>query len=69
MRSVKRDLNVGELKPGMIFADDVNSGKRLLIARGQEVTSSLMERLQNFDSEVGVRQPLRAPALTVSAMK
>jgi len=53
----------------MIFADDVNSGKRLLIARGQEVTSSLMERLQNFDSDVGVRQPLRVAALTVSAMK
>jgi len=59
VRTVKRDFNVGELKRGMVFADDVNTEKRLLVARGQEVTSSLMERLQNFDSEVGVRQPLR----------
>jgi response regulator RpfG family c-di-GMP phosphodiesterase len=58
--SLVRELLVRELEPGMVFADDVKTRKGLLlIARGQEVTSSLMQRLQNFDSEVGVRQPLR----------
>jgi len=59
VRTVKRDFNVGELKRGIFFEDTATTEKRLLVARGQEVTSSLMERLQNFDSEVGVRQPLR----------
>jgi len=58
--SLVRELQVGELKPGMVFAADAKTVEGvLLVARGQEVTCSLMERLRNYDSEVGVKQPLR----------
>jgi len=58
--SLVRELQVGELKPCMVFAADAKTVEGvLLVARGQEVTCSLMERLRNYDSEVGVKQPLR----------
>jgi len=60
LQGLVRDLRVRELKPGMVLAADVKTvSGSLLIARGQEVTGGLTERLQNFDSEVGVSQPLR----------
>jgi hypothetical protein len=44
----------------MLFGEDVKSAKGLLlIARGQEVTPSLLERVRNFSSELGIREPIR----------
>jgi hypothetical protein len=44
----------------MFFGEDVKSAKGLLlIARGQEVTPSLLERIRNFSSELGIREPIR----------
>jgi len=55
-----RELQVGELKLGMVLVADVKTVEGvLLIARGQEVTSGVIRRIQKFDSEVGVKQPLR----------
>lgn len=55
-----RDLPISEMSPGMIFGDDVKSAKGLLlVARGQEVTPSLLERMRNFSSELGIREPIR----------
>ncbi len=31
----------------------------LLIARGQEVTPGLLERVRNFSSELGIHEPIR----------
>jgi response regulator RpfG family c-di-GMP phosphodiesterase len=54
------DLRLREITVGMRFAGDVRSAKGvLLIARGQEVTDSLLERLRNFYFAVGVREPIR----------
>ena len=54
------ELQLGELKLGMIFAADVKTVEGvLLFARGQEVDSVVIRRLQKLDSEVGVKQPLR----------
>ena len=55
-----RELSLAEVAAGMFFAEDVKSSKGvLLISRGQEVTPSLLERVRNFSSELGVREPLR----------
>ena len=55
-----RSLTINEIAPGMIFADDVKSAKGLLlVARGQEVTPSLLERMRNFSTELGIREPVR----------
>jgi response regulator RpfG family c-di-GMP phosphodiesterase len=55
-----RELPISGMSPGMIFGDDVKSAKGLLlVARGQEVTPSLLERIQNFSSELGIREPIR----------
>lgn len=54
------ELKISEISPGMIFGDDVKSAKGLLlVARGQEVTPSLLERMRNFSSELGIREPIR----------
>lgn len=55
-----RDLPISEMLPGMIFGDDVKSAKGLLlVARGQEVTPGLLERIRNFSLELGIREPIR----------
>ena len=63
-----RELRVGGLRPGMILAEDVRmrSGG-LLVARGQEVTESLIERLRNFSLGDGISEPLRVIVRTAPA--
>jgi response regulator RpfG family c-di-GMP phosphodiesterase len=55
-----RELSMREIDVGMIFSEDVKSAKGLLlIARGQEVTHSLLERVRNFSPELGIAEPIR----------
>jgi len=57
---VVQELHLLELAVGMVFDEDVTSAKGLLlIARGQEVTPGLLERVRNFSSELGIREPIR----------
>ena len=52
-------LMLQEIVAGMLFGEDVKSSKGLLlIARGQEVTPSLLERVRNFSLELGIREPI-----------
>jgi response regulator RpfG family c-di-GMP phosphodiesterase len=54
------ELNLRDAKPGMVFAEDVRTARGLLlIARGQEVTLGLMERIMNFSPALGVKEPVR----------
>jgi hypothetical protein len=53
-------LTLRDIVAGMLFGEDVKSAKGLLlIARGQEVTPSLLERVRNFWSELGIRERIR----------
>jgi response regulator RpfG family c-di-GMP phosphodiesterase len=55
-----RELPAASLRAGMVFAQDVRSGNGVLfIARGQEVTVSLLERLHNFAPGFLAEQPIR----------
>lgn len=57
---VMRELKLREIDVGMAFGEDVRSSKGLLlIARGQQVTAGLQERVRNFSVELGVREPIR----------
>jgi HD-GYP domain-containing protein (c-di-GMP phosphodiesterase class II) len=57
---VVEEVSLSGLVPGMCFAEDVRSREgALLIARGHEVTPSLIERIRNFSRNVGVREPLK----------
>jgi response regulator RpfG family c-di-GMP phosphodiesterase len=57
---VVHELALRDIAAGMLFGEDVKSAKGLLlIARGQEVTPSLLERVRNFSSELGIREPIR----------
>jgi len=48
-RDQVRELPLAKLRPGMILGQDVRTNKSVLfIARGQEVTPSLLEKLRNF---------------------
>ncbi|MEO8341566.1 MAG: HD domain-containing phosphohydrolase [Nitrospirota bacterium] len=53
-----RTAVVADLREGMILAEDVQSSQHVLLAsKGQLVTSSMIRRLQNFGTTVGVREP------------
>jgi hypothetical protein len=54
------ELQIRDLVIGMIFEEDLKSAAGvLLVARGQEVTTGLLERLRNFPAEVANRQIVR----------
>ncbi|HTV60037.1 MAG TPA: HD domain-containing phosphohydrolase [Verrucomicrobiae bacterium] len=54
------ELRFAQMRPGMVFAEDVRSSKGLLlIARGQEVTASLLERIQNSMADHAIREPVQ----------
>jgi response regulator RpfG family c-di-GMP phosphodiesterase len=54
------ELKLRQIEVGMVFGEDVRSSRGLLlIARGQQVTPGLQERVRNFSAELGVREPVR----------
>jgi hypothetical protein len=54
-----RRLRVTELRAGMIFAADVKATTGLLlVGRGQRATETLLERLRNFATRVGIVEPV-----------
>jgi response regulator RpfG family c-di-GMP phosphodiesterase len=58
-RAEIRELPLGALREGMVFADDVRmSAGTLLAARGYEVTASFVERAGNFRPGA-VKEPIR----------
>jgi response regulator RpfG family c-di-GMP phosphodiesterase len=55
-----RIVAVKELKENMILAEDVKTLKGLLlISKGQEVSRTLMERLNKFVFSAGIQEPIR----------
>ncbi|MBI4804825.1 MAG: response regulator [Desulfovibrio sp.] len=57
---VPRDIRLVELKEGMILGEDLMSeAGELLLAKGLEVNSFSLMRLQNLAKAQGVRQPFR----------
>ena len=62
---VIQELPLGRLRPGMVFVDDVRTVQGgLLVARGHEITLSLIERIRNFSRNVSVKEPLRVQVPT-----
>lgn len=58
--SVVKELSISSLQTGMVFAEDVKTSKGLLlVARGQEVTPSLTERIRNFSRAMQIKEPIR----------
>lgn len=58
--AVEREVALGELRPGMVFAQDVRTPTGLLlVARGHPVTASLIERLRNMGPAAGLRGRVR----------
>jgi CheY-like chemotaxis protein len=71
------ELQIRDLVIGMVFGEDLKSASGvLLVARGQEVTTGLLERLRNFPADVANRQIVRmipqkttVPSATVSVSR
>jgi hypothetical protein len=62
-----REVSLAALKPGMVFASDVKlTTGTLFVARGYEVTESLLERLKNFRSG-SVQEPVKVVIRSVPA--
>jgi hypothetical protein len=54
------EVPLREVTVGMVFGEDVRSAKGLLlIAFGQDVTPSVLERIHNFSPALGIREPIR----------
>jgi hypothetical protein len=57
---VVRELRFQDVELGMAFVDDVRAGDgTLLVARGQEVTHNLLERIQDYWSDLELPGPVR----------
>jgi hypothetical protein len=55
-----RVLKATELFPAMIVDQDVRAKNGLLLlARGQEVTLSVLGRLKSFAARIGIVEPIR----------
>jgi hypothetical protein len=55
-----RTAEIAEMVSGMILDEDVFASTGLLIiAKGQEVTPTLKQRLRNFSRTGGIRQPIK----------
>lgn len=53
-------MSIRDLRPGMTLEEDVRAKNGvLLVARGQELTHALLERIMNFNRLVGVTEPIR----------
>lgn len=58
--SVVSELPLHRISVGMVFGEDVRSSKGVLvIAKGQEVTRGLLERIRNFSPTLQIREPIR----------
>lgn len=54
-----RGVTLHELRTGMVLTEDVRSTTGLLVvAAGQEVTVSLLERIHNYHDTVGLQEPM-----------
>ena len=54
-----RGVTLLELRTGMLLKEEVRAGNGLLlVASGQEVSVSLLERIQNYNDTVGLQLPL-----------
>lgn len=59
-----RTVTLSELKAGMILQDDLETkSNKLLISRGQEITPIMIQRLNNYANNVGLKEPFRVLTL------
>ncbi|MBN2318380.1 MAG: response regulator [Acidobacteria bacterium] len=55
-----RDVSVAELMPGMVLSEDLRTAQGLLlIARGNEISKVLIEKLKNFSGRAVINEPFR----------
>ena len=59
-REVLKKVRMSELKVGMIFDENIKAKNGLLLApKGQEVTYTVLMRLRNLSSGIGIVEPFR----------
>jgi response regulator RpfG family c-di-GMP phosphodiesterase len=55
----KRSIVLNEMRPGMILGENLLNGHGvILVAKGQEITDTLLNRLQNISRHVKIREPV-----------
>jgi len=54
-------VGLDDLRVGMVMVEDVRADTGLLVlARGQQMTEPLLQRLRHFAQDVGIKEPIRA---------
>ena len=55
----RRALSLFEIRPGMVVLEDIKTSTgTLLMARGNEITDSSLQRLFNFAASTGIKEPI-----------
>ncbi|MFW5722411.1 MAG: HD domain-containing phosphohydrolase [Desulfohalobiaceae bacterium] len=55
-----REVDIGMLEQGMILSQDIRTlNGMLVVSRGQEVSPTLLHRLQNFQKNYGLQEPVQ----------
>jgi response regulator RpfG family c-di-GMP phosphodiesterase len=63
-----REILLRDARVGMVLMQDVTTRAGvLMIARGQEITEGLHERIHNFSDHLGIREPVRVALPVVGA--
>ncbi|MFQ5491871.1 MAG: HD domain-containing phosphohydrolase [Phycisphaerae bacterium] len=56
---IRAEIALKELLPGMLLADDVSTGEGMVVvAKGQEVTPALCQRIRNFSRHRRINEPI-----------
>jgi response regulator RpfG family c-di-GMP phosphodiesterase len=56
----EKTLYLRDIQEGMVFAEDVKTKRgMLLVARGQELTWSMLARIRNLSENIGVKEPIQ----------
>jgi len=58
-QGVRRELTIGQVRPGMLLEADVETKTGMtLVRKGERVTEAVAMRLANFSKTVGVQEPI-----------
>jgi hypothetical protein len=59
-RMTVETLAFNDILPGMIADEDILAENgALIISKGQEITWPVLQELQNYISQIGIREPIR----------
>jgi HD domain len=58
-RLIRKDLTIAEVRPGMVLGENLlHASGMVLLTQGQEITETLLQRLENFRAQNRIKDPI-----------